>query len=223
MINITFRSWTSRQLYLLPLLLFIISLSPIHCPITCHFSCVGIGSPGDLLWLQEAGLSLETESWDWYQDYLEMIVSNDVRLCAAHRLGSTLCPEALSTPVWWHARLHSPGKLLGWGWGAATTFGSWLGWELCGLLWFCFNVYRSHVGFLFLFSPPWNGTGYIYNTDSLRWGIADVMKTMQKKRQNVALTVVFVEIEIKQPLSWGVHWITFSFPFHFSGRQLILP
>lgn len=111
----------------------------------------------------------------------------------------------------------------GWGAAAATTFGSWLGWELCGLLWFCFNVYRSHVGFLFLFSPPWNGTGYIYNTDSLRWGIADVMKTMPKKRQNVALTVVFVEIEIKQPLSWGVHWITFSFPFHFSGRQLILP
>ena len=31
------------------------------------------------------------------------------------------------------------------------------------------------------------------------------MKMIQKKRQNVALTVVFVEIEIKQPLSWGVY------------------
>lgn len=29
------------------------------------------------------------------------------------------------------------------------------------------SVAKSHMGFLFLFSPLWSGTGYIYNTDSL--------------------------------------------------------
>ena len=43
-----------------------------------------------------------------------------------HRLGSTLCPEALSTPAWWHAHLQSPGKLLGWGLRRSRSYHIWV-------------------------------------------------------------------------------------------------
>lgn len=112
MTSVLSRLWTSRRqnLFLL-LLLFIISLSPLHYSITC-FPCLGIGSPEDSLWLQEAGLSLETESWEWDRDCLDMIVSNDAGPGSAHRVDSTLCLEALGIPVRWSIHLH-PGKLLG--------------------------------------------------------------------------------------------------------------
>lgn len=158
-------SWTSRQLYFLPLLLFIISLSPIHYPyFTCPFCCVGTGSQASTT---EAGLSLETEPWD-VPGLLEMVTaSDDARRVLLAQAWQHAVPWSLEHPVLVAGSPSLPGKLLGWGWLAATTFGLGIAGLLCSV-----STYIEVTWVSSLCYPHGDETGYICNTDSLHWGTA---------------------------------------------------
>lgn len=166
------------------------------------------------------GLSLEAEASQWDRDYLEMMASSDAEPCSALIIGSILCCEAFSVPVQWSVQ--APRGYWAGSPGVGATSGPLLSWGSGGPLCCSFHLYVSHMDLLFLWSSPWNGTGYICHTDSLEPRECCCHENHGAEETVCATTVAFVEVGLKQSFSRRVY-IYLLASFHFSKGKLIFP